>query len=61
MENKFCRSINIDPDVGVSNAPIQFSNVLFPDPDSPTTAANSPFSSEKDTFFKASTFASPFP
>ena len=35
--------------------------VLFPEPDSPTTAANSPFSSEKDTFFKAFTFASPFP
>ena len=53
--------MKIVPEVGVSKAPMQFSKVLFPEPDSPTTAANSPFSRENDTFFKASTFASPFP
>ena len=54
-------SIVIMPEVGTSNAPMQFNSVLFPDPDSPTTATNSPFSREKDTSFKASTFTAPVP
>ena len=61
IENRFCPSIWTSPEVGVSRAPMQLSRVLLPEPDSPTTAANSPFSREKDTFFKASTLASPLP
>ena len=61
MENRFWPSIRTVPEVGVSRAPMQLSRVLLPEPDSPTTAANSPFSREKDTFFRASTFASPLP
>ena len=47
--------------MGLSKAPIQLRSVLLPDPDSPTTAANSPFSKQNDTFFNASTLAFPFP
>ena len=53
--------MRISPEVGVSSAPIQFKSVLLPEPDSPTTAQKVPFSSEKDTFFKALTCVSPVP
>ena len=53
--------MRIWPEVGVSSAPMQLSRVLLPEPDSPTTAANSPRHREKDTCFSASTFASPVP
>jgi hypothetical protein len=35
--------------------------VLFPEPDGPTIATNSPFETENDTFLRASTFVSPAP
>ena len=54
-------STRISPEVGVSRAPIQFNKVLFPEPDSPTTAQKSPFSSANETFFNASTCTSPLP
>ena len=37
------------PDVGVSNPPIMCSSVDFPEPEVPTTATNSPSSTEKST------------
>ena len=60
-EKKSSPSSQTFPDVGSSSPPIQFKSVLFPEPDSPITAANSPFSREKDTSFNASTRASPVP
>src|SRR5699024_8388874 len=54
-------SMNTFPEVGVSSAPIMFSSVLLPEPDSPTIATNSPFGTEKVACFKASTVASPVP
>ena len=49
------------PPVGASSPPMQFRRVLLPEPDSPTTAANSPRSMEKETSRRARTAASPFP
>ncbi len=49
------------PDVGISNAPIIFKRVLFPEPDSPTTATNSPLDTVKFTFFSADIAVSPVP
>ena len=49
------------PVVGVSSAPIMFSSVLLPEPDSPTTATYSPLGTEKLTSFKALTAVSPLP
>lgn len=46
-------SMNTFPEVGVSSAPIIFSSVLLPEPDSPTTATNSPLGTEKVASFKA--------
>ena len=43
-------SISTLPVVGVSSAPIMFSSVLLPEPDSPTTATYSPLGTEKLTF-----------
>ena len=54
-------SMNTFPEVGVSSAPIIFSSVLLPEPDSPTTATNSPLGTEKVASFKAWTVASPVP
>ncbi len=47
------------PDVGSSIAPIRFSRVVFPDPDGPHTATNSPSSICKVTPLKAWTIVSP--
>ena len=46
-------SINTLPEVGVSSAPIILRSVLFPEPDSPTTATNSPLETEKFTSLSA--------
>ena len=43
------------PDVGRSSAARMFKRVVFPEPDSPMMAAYSPGSTEKLTFFSAST------
>ena len=61
MEKISLPSIKTCPFVGVSKAPRVLNNVVLPEPDSPTTATNSPFAILKETFFRASTRASPSP
>ena len=53
IEKMSLLSMNTLPEVGVSSAPIIFSSVLLPEPDSPTTATNSPLGTEKVASFKA--------
>ena len=54
-------SRNTLPEVGRSSPPSRLSRVLLPEPLSPTTATNSPFGTEKFTFFSACTAVSPEP
>ena len=61
MAKVFFSLMKTSPEVGVSRAPIMFSRVLLPEPDSPTMATNSPLGTEKVTSFKACTAASPLP
>ena len=61
MANRSCPSRYTLPEVGVSSPPSRLSRVLLPEPDSPTTATNSPLGTEKLTFFKACTAVSPLP
>ena len=61
MEKTSCPSISTFPEVGLSSAPTTFRRVLFPEPDSPTIAMNSPLPTEKFTWSRACTLASPFP
>ena len=49
------------PEVGLSNPPIIFNNVLFPEPEVPTIAVNVSRSISILTPFKAFTLVSPFP
>ena len=41
--------MNTLPDVGLSTPPIKCNNVGLPEPEAPTIATNSPFSTEKET------------
>ena len=54
-------SINTFPDVGRSTPPIKCNKVDLPEPDAPTIATNSPFSTEKDTLSRATTLVVPLP
>ena len=47
------------PLVGLSKPPIQFNNVVFPDPEGPTIAVNSPSEIFKFTLSTALTFKLP--
>ena len=51
----FSPEIYTFPDVGLSNPPTQFKNVVLPDPDGPTTEVNSPSSNKELTLFTALT------
>ena len=51
----FSPEIYTSPDVGLSNPPTQFKNVVLPDPDGPTTEVNSPSSNKELTLFTALT------
>ena len=55
-EFTFFPPIKTDPSVALSNVAI-----IFPLPDSPITAINSPFSTEKFTSLRASVFMRPIP
>ena len=52
-------NIVTSPDDGVSNPPTQFKNVVFPEPDGPTTEVNSPSLNMVETLSTA--FTSNFP
>ena len=41
--------MNTFPEVGLSTPPIKCNSVDLPEPDAPTIATNSPFSTKKDT------------
>jgi hypothetical protein len=49
------------PDVGLSSAPRMCSSVLFPDPEGPMIAANSPFGNSRVTSLRARTAVGPSP
>ena len=51
----FSPEICTSPDVGLSNPPTQFKNVVLPDPDGPTTEVNSPSLNKELTLFTALT------
>ncbi|EAL08395.1 conserved hypothetical protein [Listeria monocytogenes str. 4b H7858] len=51
--------IAISPSVGDNKAPAIDKNVLFPAPEGPTIATNSPCATSKDTFFNTSMTCSP--
>ena len=51
----FSPEIYTSPDVGLSNPPTQFKNVVLPDPDGPTTEVNSPSLNKELTLFTALT------
>src|SRR5699024_10403853 len=61
MEDRSFPSISTFPPVGISSPPIIWRRVDFPLPLVPTTARNSPFSTEKLTPSRAFTRVSPFP
>ena len=56
-----CFRIRIEPVVGVSRPPIRFIRVLFPEPEVPTMAINSPWLTVKVTPLRACTWFMPVP
>jgi hypothetical protein len=49
------------PEEGLSSAPRMCNSVLFPEPEGPMIAANSPFGNPSDTAFSARTAVEPSP